>query len=122
MQIQRVLAVLTVLNLGCSSSAGANASGGGEERRLGAAGSALEIVDNQGRVRASIKLHPEDRAYPETVMFRLIDQNGRPEVKLGASVDVAARIGRDNDATQILLKAEGSESHLKLKHPSGRST
>src|SRR5690349_19477579 len=57
-------------------------------------GSSLEIVDDQGRVRASIKIHAGDPkfkmpdgkiGYPETVMFRLIDPNGRPEIKIGAS-------------------------------------
>jgi len=61
-------------------------------------GSSLEIVDDQGRVRASIKIHQADPnykwpdgkvGYPETVMFRLIDPKGRPEVKLGASVEGA---------------------------------
>src|SRR5688500_10389999 len=56
-------------------------------------GSALEIVDSRGRVRASIKVQPAEtfkptgRKYAETVMLRLIDPNGRPEVKIGASVD-----------------------------------
>ena len=56
-------------------------------------GRALEIVDERGRVRASIKVQPAEtfkatgRKYPETVMLRLIDGNGRPEVKIGASVE-----------------------------------
>jgi hypothetical protein len=50
-------------------------------------GRALEIIDDEGRVRAAINLHPADQAtsYPETMIFRLIDQNGRPSVKLSNS-------------------------------------
>jgi hypothetical protein len=50
-------------------------------------GRALEIIDEQGRTRASINLHPADQAssYPETAVLRLIDQNGRPSVKLSNS-------------------------------------
>ena len=49
----------------------------------------LEIVDDQGRVRASVKVQPGGTAngqpYPETVILRLIDPNGRPSVKLAGS-------------------------------------
>jgi hypothetical protein len=93
-------------------------------------GRALEIVDDQGRVRASIKIHPEDKTakmpdgktgYPETVMFRLIDANGRPEVKLGAS-EHGGGLGLigDSDSTHVLLKAEGKDSSLKLTNKDGR--
>jgi hypothetical protein len=89
-------------------------------------GRALEIVDDQGRIRASIKVHAAStfaatgKKYPETVMLRLIDSNGRPEVKLGASVDGAGfgMVGA-TDTTQVLLQAEGSESSLMLKNKDG---
>src|SRR5690348_11944691 len=50
-------------------------------------GRALELVDNQGRTRAAINLHPADQVhgYPETVILRLVDENGRPSVKLSTS-------------------------------------
>ena len=50
-------------------------------------GRALELLDEQGRTRAAISLHPADQAasYPETVVLRLIDANGRPSVKLSTS-------------------------------------
>ncbi|MBX9599873.1 MAG: hypothetical protein K2X35_02675 [Bryobacteraceae bacterium] len=87
----------------------------------------LEIVDERGRVRASIKLHPSQvfaptgKRYPETVMFRLIDANGRPEVKLGASEQGGglSLIG-ENDATQLLLEAEHSSVTLKMKSKDGK--
>ena len=93
-------------------------------------GRMLEIVDDQGKVRASIKLHPADKTfkmpdgkigYPETVMFRLIDPNGRPEVKIGAS-EQGGGIGLigASDTTHVLLQAEGADSSLKLTNKDGR--
>jgi hypothetical protein len=90
-------------------------------------GRALEIVDDQGRVRASIKLHPAEtfkptgRKYPETVMLRLIDPQGRPEVKIGASVDGGglSLVGA-SDAIQLRLLADSSGSSLLLKDESGK--
>jgi hypothetical protein len=93
-------------------------------------GRSLEIVDDKGKVRASILLHPADptvkmpdgkTGHPETVMFRLIDANGRPEVKLGASEQGGGLglIGA-SDSTHLLLKAEGADTFLKLTNKDGR--
>jgi hypothetical protein len=93
-------------------------------------GRSLEILDDQGRVRASIKLHPADQTFkwpdgkigiPETVMFRLIDAKGRPEVKLGASEQGAGLglIGA-TDTTHVLLQADGMDTILKLTNKDGR--
>jgi hypothetical protein len=90
-------------------------------------GRALEIVDDQGRVRASIKVQPAEtfkptgKKYPETVMFRLIDPNGRPEVKIGASVEGGGlSLVGDSDAIQALLQADTAGSSLRLKNEAGR--
>lgn len=90
-------------------------------------GRALEIVDDEGRVRASIKIQPAEtfkptgRKYPETVMFRLIDPNGRPEVKIGASVEGGGlSLVGDSDAIQALLQADTAGSSLRLKNEAGR--
>jgi len=50
-------------------------------------GRGLQIFDEQGRIRASINVYPANAAtaYPEMALFRLIDEAGRPSVKLGAS-------------------------------------
>jgi hypothetical protein len=90
-------------------------------------GRALEIVDDQGRVRASIKVHaaetfaPTRKKYPETVVLRLIDPNGRPEVKIGASVQGGGLglVGRA-DATQVILQAEEADSSLKSANEDGK--
>ena len=89
-------------------------------------GRALEIIDDEGRVRASIKLHEAGtfketgKKYPETVMLRLIDPEGRPEVKIGASVEGGglSLVGA-LDATQLLLLAD-SGSSLRLKNQTGQ--
>lgn len=92
-------------------------------------GHALEIVDSEGRVRASIKVHPagpsvlvpDGKIYQETVVFRLIDPDGRPAVKLAASEQGAGLgLAGDSDLTYVVLKAEGDDSSLKLINKAGR--
>ena len=90
-------------------------------------GSALEIVDSRGRVRASIKVQPAEtfqptgRKYPETVVLRLIDQHGRPEVKIMASVEGGGLsfVG-SSDAVRAQLHADRAESSLRLTNDAGR--
>ena len=57
-------------------------------------GTGLQIVDSRGKVRASITQMPADpnvvmpdgtKGYPESMLFRLIDSNGRPSVKITAT-------------------------------------
>src|SRR5262249_48962751 len=51
-------------------------------------GRALEIIDDEGRVRASIVVHPADAvAAPagSTAILRLVDEDGRPSVKLATT-------------------------------------
>jgi hypothetical protein len=93
----------------------------------------LEIVDAQGRVRAAIQVLPSGparradgsseggRIYPETVILRLIDTNGRPIVKIAGSHDGASLsfVG-EADETNVILKAEGEESSLQLNQKAGR--
>ncbi len=130
MTTQRLLVALTVLNLGIlvfllAQLRPVEARGVPPVLR----GRMLEIVDDQGRVRASIKVQPADRAgttpggqpYPETVILRLIDANGRPGVKLAMSAPGAglALLG-EADATHVILKAEGADSSLTLANRDGR--
>ena len=128
MRTQRYLFALSILNLLLlaflllSRTGPAMASSRSDVLR----GRALEIIDDHGRVRASIKLHeagtfkPTGKKIPETVMLRLIDSEGRPEVKIGASVEGGglSLVGR-SDSTQLLLLADRSSS-VRLKDPSGR--
>ncbi len=125
MPTQRLLMALTAVNLGllCYQSLQPRPSAAataGSQAVL--RGRALEIVDDRGRVRASLSVLPEDpkviwngKPYPETVLLRLMSPDGRPNVKLGASQRGAGLvIGGESDPTYIQVKAEGGESILKL--------
>ena len=91
-------------------------------------GRALEIVDRQGRVRASINVLPsskspngEDQA--ETVLLRLITERGRPSVKIGASeptsgLSFAGPTGTKD--TYVILQSKATTSSLKLRNEDGR--
>ena len=122
MKIQRALIALTLVNLGLlmfllSHMRPVEARSEASVLR----GRALEIVDDRGRVRASIQVLPSGNTYPETVILRLIDPNGRPSVKLTASVQGAGLgLGGESDATYATLSAIGSESALKLTNKAGR--
>ncbi len=129
MKMQRLLIVLTVVNLGLLIFLLLSHIGPALAHSVAPVvrGRALEIVDEQGRVRASIKVQPAEtfkptgKPYPETVILRLIDANGRPEVKIVASEQGAGLsfVG-DSDATQVLLGTDGTESSLKLTNKDGR--
>ena len=128
MRTQRLLIALSFLNLLLLSflllSRTRSALASSESPVL--RGRALEIIDDQGRVRASIKLHEAGtfkqtgKKMPETVMLRLIDPAGRPEVKIGASVEGGGlSLVGESDATQLLLLAD-SGSSLRLKNQTGQ--
>jgi hypothetical protein len=91
-------------------------------------GRALEIVDAQGRVRASISVLPAGRSssgdeQSETVLLRLITERGRPSVKIGSSepasgLSFAGPTGTKD--TYVILEAKGTTSSLKLRNEDGR--
>jgi hypothetical protein len=93
-------------------------------------GRALEIVDDHGRVRASITVFPADPAvkmpdgttgYPETVLLRLINSKGRPTVKISATERGAiVGLGGESDPTYAWLGADGATTSLKLTNKDGR--
>ena len=129
MKIQRLLIVLTLVNLALliftlPQIRPAVAEGVPPVLR----GRALEIVDEQGRVRASLnvlpaKTQPNGETYPETVLLRLITEHGRPSVKIGASEQAAgvSLVGPSNTKdTYVILQAKGTASSLRLKNEDGR--
>lgn len=91
-------------------------------------GRGLEIVDSQGRVRASIAVLPPARSpggddTAETVLLRLSTERGRPSVKIAASepasgLSIAGPTGTKD--TYLILQAKGTTSSLKLRNESGR--
>ena len=93
-------------------------------------GRALQIVDDQGHVRASIAVMPAQaqangETYPETVLLRLITERGRPSVKISASEEMsgATLVGpSDTRNTYTILQAKRTASTLKLKDEDGGET
>lgn len=86
-------------------------------------GRALEIVDDQGRVRSTLTVIPADArtGYPETVLLRLIDSKGRPSVKIAATEDGSAMgLGGESDPTGIQMLARGSATSVKLTNKNGQ--
>jgi hypothetical protein len=86
-------------------------------------GRALEIVDDQGRVRSTLTVLPADprTGYPETVLLRLIDSKGRPAVKIAATEDgCALGLGGESDPTGISMLARGTTTSIKLSNKDGR--
>ena len=89
----------------------------------------LELVDDQGRVRCEIKVHPADPnvkmpdgtiGYPETVLLRLIDSKGGPNVKIGASED-GAGISLANPSGYIQIINRGTNlPFIKIVTKDGR--
>ena len=70
----------------------------------------LEIIDDQGRTRASIALHAADQSasYPETIILRLVDQNGRPSVKLSTS-ERGGLLALVSDTQETYVQLSGRE-------------
>ena len=129
MKIQRLLIALTLVNLALliftlAQIRPAVAEGVPPVLR----GRALEIVDERGRVRASLsvlpaKTQPNGETYSETVLLRLITERGRPSVKIGASEQAAGMslAGPSNTKeTYVILEAKGTASSLRLRNEDGR--
>jgi hypothetical protein len=130
MNTQRLAIVLTVINLVIlmfilAHVHPATAEGVAPVLR----GRALEIVDDHGKVRAQIIVAPattmpDGQRYPETVLLRLSDPNGRPVVKIGGSVDGSGiSLGGDSerrDWNGVQILAKGTGSFLKITNKDGR--
>jgi hypothetical protein len=130
MKLHRLLLALTVLN--CALLAFLLLS----NARLAAAedaapvlrGRGLEIVDTQGRVRASIAVLPgtlqaNGETSAETVLLRLITERGRPSVKIGASEQTAGLSFAGPTGTKdtyVILQSDGRASSLKLRNEDAR--
>jgi hypothetical protein len=89
---------------------------------------ALEIVDDQGRVRAELKVLPAQptlrmpdgtTGYPEAVQLRLISSQNSPHVKLVTTEDGSGLVlGSDNGHTQLLSR--GTAPLIKIVAKDGR--
>ena len=125
MKTQRLLIALTVVNLVLLlSSLALPRAAVAQDVAPVLRGRALEIVDEHGKVRASIKLYPADpnvkmpdgtTGYPEAVLLRLINSKGRPNVKIEATeTGAGVMVGGESNPTYALLSAKGTSTSLKL--------
>jgi hypothetical protein len=136
MKGQRTLVLLTLANLGIMMFQLVH-----KKRAVDASSAAtvlrargLEIVDDQGKVRASIQIVPagpargpsgsvakDGKIYPETVLLRLIRPDGRPSVKLGTSEEGSGlSLGGGVDPTYVVLGATEGDPSLSLTNRDGR--
>ncbi len=124
MKMQRLLLALTVVNLGLltflllSQIRPALANSVAPVLR----GRALEIVDERGRVRASIdvlpaKTQPNGETSAETVLLRLITERGGASEQT-AGMSFAGPTG--TKGTYVILEAKGTASSLRLRNEDGR--
>jgi hypothetical protein len=136
MQKTHLLAALTLVNLAllvfivCRPITPAQASEPAQVIRA----RALEIVDAQGKLRASLSVIPEGpsrrndgtpiepngKVYHEAVVFRLIRRDGRPSVKIatteqGSGIDLSGGI----DPTYAVLSSQQGETSLTLTNKDG---
>jgi len=122
----RALYVLTAVNL-----AGLALALGQQLRPVFAAdeppilrGRGLQIVDSEGRVRASISVLPPSADEPsDTVLLRLITERGRPTVKIGASEPTSGLSFAGPTGTKdsyLILQTKGTTSSLRLRNEDGR--
>ena len=131
MKTQRLAIALTVLNLvilvfGLLRATSAATPEAGSVLR----GRGLEIVDDHGRVRAMIKVFPASptakmpdgtMGYPETVLLRLIDSKGAPNVKIAATEDGSAvSLGGESNPTNVQVLARCTSTSLKMVNKDGR--
>jgi hypothetical protein len=84
----------------------------------------LEIVDEQGRVRALPAVMPpsvvDGKQYPETVLLRLVDPASGPVVKLTAAANGAA-LGLSDDADSgVQIFARDTGSFVKVTGKNGK--
>src|SRR5438046_2342408 len=64
---------------------------------------------------------PNGDPYPETVLLRLIDPNGRPSVKLATDVRGGVLyLGGAADPTSARIGADGAEAELFLQNKDGK--
>jgi hypothetical protein len=91
-------------------------------------GSGLEIVDDLGRVRASITVLPAGTSaagdrYAETALFRLITEKGRPSAKIGVSEEEAGMSLTGPTGTKdtyVIVSARGTSSSIKIRDENRR--
>jgi hypothetical protein len=122
MRTARLATILTLVNLAILMASLSNLWPAAAKSLPVLRGSALELMDDHGRVRAEIKVLPADPTvkmpdgsvgYPEAVQLRLFDSQGGPNVKLAATEDGSGLVlGGQGAYVQILSR--GRHPFIKL--------
>jgi hypothetical protein len=118
-----ILSFLVVSNIGTAMAENAAAPSVVRAR-------AFEVVDDQGRVRASLQVlpaqtQPNGAKTAETVLLRLITELGRPSIKISASEAAAGMAVTGPTGTNdsyLILEADRAASSLRLRAEDGRQT
>jgi hypothetical protein len=130
MKTQHLALALTIVNVVLLTFLVARSPSMADEFAPVLRGRALEIVDDRGKVRASIKVLPADpnaklpdgsTGYPETVLLRLVTSNGRPNVKLATTEDGSVLVlGGEADPTHVQVLARGADTSVTLTNQNGQ--
>jgi len=132
MKPQQIMIALTVANAGMLLFSIAQPHGAAAQDIAPVLrGHALEIVDDQGRVRAEIKVLPAQPAlkmpdgttgYPETVLLRLMDSRNGPHVKLDSTEDGAGLVlgGKTGTNAYTQLLSRRADPFIKIVNKDGR--
>jgi len=128
-KLQRLLVALTFANLGLLAFLLTRVRADNPGVLPVLRGSALEIVDEHGRVRAQQRVFPAELkhklpsgdSYPEDVLLRLVDPDVRPSVKLATDVRGGGLyLGSATDPTCARIEAAGGEPEVVLQNKDGR--
>lgn len=88
-------------------------------------GRALEIVDTQGRVRASLGVLPVETGatpFPETVLLRLMTEKGRPAIKISTSEEGSGFMAAGptgTNTTYVSIGSKGATTSIRLRNEGG---
>src|SRR5574341_1503110 len=126
MKIQRFAIALTLINLALLILLLArNLSAEAQNAAPVLRGRALEIVDSEGRARASITVEPpvtmDSRSYPETVLIRLSDPKSGPVVKITATEEGSTIVlSEDADGCVQVSSTKRKVNFVKVVSREGR--
>jgi hypothetical protein len=126
LKLQPMLLALTLINLalfGYAASQQMAVAAPGDDGIL--RGKALQIVDDAGKVRASIAIYPAEKlrdgsVYPETVLLRLITADGRPSVKISTTDEGAGMALSDGQGlSYVQVLASGDDPKINVVDKTG---
>jgi hypothetical protein len=129
LRLQPVLIALTLLNLGILGVLISREQAVAAPSLDGTLhGRGLQIVDDHGKVRASITINPavqqpDGSTYPETVLLRMSTSEGRPVVKIASSEDGASMaLSAAEGLAYVQILARGSDPKLVVVDGAGKQT